>query len=152
MRRVFRLFALASLALAVSVLVIWQLSYHNLGYLLIHPKGTYRVEFGSPPKIYSKAIVFTGWGIFFTNGRAWGVGVECAPSTITIEEKVDFSVWAIPLLAAMLALPMAGVVVTRKRKPKPGICLACGYDLRATPNRCPECGLITSSIFSQKTP
>jgi hypothetical protein len=51
--------------------------------------------------------------------------------------------WSIMLLTA--ALPLArlrGVIATRRRTARAagGRCVVCGYDLRATPGRCPECG------------
>jgi hypothetical protein len=57
---------------------------------------------------------------------------------------------AFALRAALLTLPTlvlvafthaaARYVVARRRRRHPNLCPACHYDLRATPDRCPECG------------
>ena len=53
---------------------------------------------------------------------------------------VDAPHW---VFAVMLAIAPAGLLLKRerdRRRLRTGRCAACGYDLRATPDRCPECG------------
>jgi hypothetical protein len=50
--------------------------------------------------------------------------------------------WALAVATALTPLARVGSRWRRTRRCRAGRCPACGYDLRATPERCPECGSI----------
>jgi len=53
----------------------------------------------------------------------------------------------LPVVAALLVV-MAFLWHRRKRfVPEAGFCRSCGYDLRATPDRCPECGTVPNKTI-----
>ena len=51
--------------------------------------------------------------------------------------SVPYCVLLVPCIPGLLALLPAW---RRRRRVRQGLCGICGYDLRATPQRCPECG------------
>jgi hypothetical protein len=59
--------------------------------------------------------------------------------------------WFVAILCAVAGWPAGTRWLKRylaSRRPKPGCCRKCGYDLRASPERCPECGNVAGLILS----
>jgi hypothetical protein len=52
--------------------------------------------------------------------------------------------WFFAGFFAILPALRIGRYVRRRREGRRGLCSCCGYDLRATPERCPECGAVPS--------
>jgi hypothetical protein len=48
--------------------------------------------------------------------------------------------WFVVLMSGVLPLAWIHARRRRARRAAAGLCAACGYDLRASPERCPECG------------
>ncbi len=68
------------------------------------------------------------------------LGFACCNADGTVFVSIPY--WPFIVLAALLPLWHLAAVVGLRKRPDPGppLCEVCGYDLRASPHRCPECG------------
>jgi hypothetical protein len=62
---------------------------------------------------------------------------------------IALPIWAVGLatfLLPLFRLRWALKTSRARRRARSRCCVECGYDLRATPNRCPECGTIPTKV------
>ena len=54
--------------------------------------------------------------------------------------------WSLALLAAVLPFAWVFGALRRHRRHSKSRCRVCNYDIRATPDRCPECGTVPGNL------
>ena len=129
--RLLNLLTALSLLVGVAVVVLWVRSYRtdrdhikfgwaNRDFYIIHSRG------GALALVHIAAI-----------DPRTGQLIEAGfPSAVIPHFLLLVVAGIIPVLV------VAHHQVTIGRRRKRGLCLSCGYDLRATPGRCPECGSV----------
>jgi hypothetical protein len=66
-----------------------------------------------------------------------------------ISRGLTVPIWFLAAVSGVLPLAVLGRWQWRRQKTRRaamGFCRVCGYDLRATPQRCPECGTIPPAV------
>ena len=90
-------------------------------------------------------------------GHAMMIGaIAIEPTTgMTDYLAIGAPVWPAAVLATLplaLACNRARRRIKRRRLLRAGLCVDCGYDLRGTPGRCPECGAVTAAAAGAPGP
>ena len=157
-RRLVTLAAAASMLLCITTAVSWTCSAwdSNAGYVAYAYHGdavVYKVELRRSRVRVERAAVARcpisapwslGYGTSPYRGTYWGNGFAGFACGHVSEGATHW--WLItPLwfwLVAFAVLPArsCACALTKRRRICNASCPTCGYDLRATPDRCPECG------------
>ena len=106
----------------------------HLGWFYANWQPRKRLVF--PPERQDKVNITVGGGQLLY--RVFDSGLGTRGHVV----HVALPCWLVCLLASVMPLHAWRRRRRRTARRRRGLCPACGYDLRATPDRCPECGAV----------
>jgi hypothetical protein len=169
-RRLFKLATVLSLVLLVATVAMWVRSYWisdsfewvshyrtrfiaiSGGRVLLQvnhgPSGNQEFSAVDHYAYVKKANETAGVGRPWRFGGFWIENLSFAPRG-SRSAWLPYTDFVVPLYAVILvSLILPGVMLRRgareRKRKRVGLCARCGYDLRATPECCPECGAMAS--------
>jgi hypothetical protein len=165
MTRLFKFAAIGSLATAIAIAGIWGRSVFrkdHIGIVATHwtasvtsADGLVWVGYGtSPIPASSEEWRFSSEPITATDVRLQEFGYQEDVFNLPKGGTARIHQWWFPYWMGMLiAAGVPGAYAVKQRVAsgrKAGTtCRLCGYDLRATPDRCPECGTIPAERMAE---
>lgn len=160
LRRTLTILSLVGLLLSVG---LWGISYFTIWYFAPNAKYSVHLQFGGVRFVYRWEVDgdesesswhFMGWRGLGTVWVPRATRDPTKPANINNPSKVCFvllkpayfriflPLWIPTILFALVLCLTRPIYHHRRRKRKKlGLCLKCGYDLRASKERCPECGM-----------
>ena len=169
-RALFNLLTVLSLLLGVAAVGRWGRChlvadqfehYENGRYILVMFQDgviAYVIADESPPSSGGPLRRWNhAWGGTFGGGYDATFGHSVANTTFGVNGTYRQRSWWVGdwiVAMACVILPIFRARTWRRERAarlRSGLCTTCGYDLRATPERCPECGTPTKSARAEGT-
>jgi len=161
-----------SLLLLLATAALWVRSYWRMDFVRCHPpappdaerfcahfvsgRGGGLVAWGHWAPRYAEDFGPARWhwqtvGVSPTRyaggwtGGGWGFGHDSHRDPEYRYRMFVFPLWLPATLFVLFPATRLVLAVRRRRRVREGHCRKCGYDLRATPERCPECGAVRTT-------
>ena len=154
-RRLHTLLALLCVLLCVAVAALWARSHTHLTALVpvrtdrhlygvsIIRGGVYIARVPKAPNVLQHRLVhqpLDPLAVYLTTPRRFAGFGYVRPSEGL--PMLRLPAWFVLLVPMTYLLAIGWGRARKRRRRAAGLCPACGYDLRATPGRCPECGAV----------